>query len=59
MAPPIQNRKVPMLEQTRGIQASEPQEPDLLAADDLLRLSVGLEAADDLIADLEQALASL
>lgn len=38
MAPPIQNRKVPMLEQTRGVQVSEPQEPDLLAADDLLRL---------------------
>jgi cystathionine gamma-synthase len=31
---------------------------DLEVPDDLLRLSVGIEAADDLLADLEQALAS-
>ncbi|MEE9251425.1 MAG: PLP-dependent transferase, partial [Alphaproteobacteria bacterium] len=31
--------------------------PDSPVPDDLLRLSVGIEAADDLIADLERGLA--
>jgi len=33
--------------------------PDSLCPDDLLRLSIGIEAVDDLIADLEQALAGI
>ena len=33
--------------------------PDSLTPKNLLRLSVGIEAADDLIADLEQALAKV
>jgi O-acetylhomoserine (thiol)-lyase len=40
---------------------SQLDEPDLLAAGvtpDFVRLSVGIEAVDDLIGDLQQALAS-
>ena len=33
------------------------ESPDTEVPDDLLRLSIGLESVDDLIADLEQALA--
>lgn len=35
------------------------EDPSSLVPDDLLRLSVGIEAADDLVADLEQALDTL
>src|SRR5690606_1282579 len=40
-----------LVEWRRGVEGRSPRSPD-----DLLRLSVGLEDADDLIADLEQAL---
>ncbi len=33
--------------------------PDSIVPGDLLRLSIGIEAVDDLIADLEQALATV
>ena len=33
--------------------------PDSIVPKNLIRLSIGIEAADDLIADLEQALAGL
>ena len=42
-----------LIEHRASIEGAESQTPD-----DLLRVSVGLEHADDLIADLEQALAS-